>query len=83
VGTKDAKIVFKTAVALWMIDKGMPFSMVEEPTFRNMFESINQKASVVVNVDCKDAGKAGRGCNTDSNGRTRSGMDNRPLDGSQ
>jgi hypothetical protein len=53
VGTKDAKAVFKTAVASWIIDKGMPFSMVEEPTFRNMFESINQKASVIVNVDRK------------------------------
>ena len=53
VGTKDAKAVFKTAVASWIIDKGMPFSMVEEPTFGNMFESINQKASVIVNVDCK------------------------------
>ena len=53
VGTKDEKAVFKIAVALWIIDKGMPFSMVEEPTFRNMFESINQKASVIVNVDRK------------------------------
>ena len=47
------KNVFKTAISLWMIDKGMPFSMVEEPTFRNMFDLINQKASVIFNVDRK------------------------------
>jgi hypothetical protein len=33
-GIGDAKELFKTAIALWMIDKGIPFSMVEEKTIR-------------------------------------------------
>jgi hypothetical protein len=31
-GLGDAKELFKTAVSLWMIDKGILFSMVEEKT---------------------------------------------------
>jgi hypothetical protein len=52
-GIGDAKDLFKTAVALWMIDKGIPFSMVEEKTFCKMFEPFNKKAPEIVNVDCK------------------------------
>ncbi len=52
-GIGDAKDVFKTAVALWMIDKGIPFSMVEEKTFRKMFEPLNKKAPDIVNEDSK------------------------------
>jgi hypothetical protein len=53
-GIGDAKELFKTtAVASWMIDKGIPFSMVEEKTFRKMFEPLNKKAPKIVNVDCK------------------------------
>ncbi len=33
---------FKTAVSSWMIDKEIPFSMVEEKTFRKMFEHFKQ-----------------------------------------
>ena len=36
-----------------MIDKGIPFSMVKEKTFRKMFEPLNKKAHEIVNVDCK------------------------------
>jgi hypothetical protein len=36
-----------------MIDKGIPFSMVEEKTFHKMFEPLNKKAPEIVNVDCK------------------------------
>ncbi len=36
----DAKELFTTAVASWMIDKGIPLSMVEEKTFREMFVDI-------------------------------------------
>ncbi len=36
-----------------MIDKGIPFSMVEERTFRKMFELLNKKAHEIVNVDRK------------------------------
>jgi hypothetical protein len=42
-GIGDAKELFKTAIALWIIDKGMPFSMVEEKTFRKMFEPRSKK----------------------------------------
>jgi hypothetical protein len=42
-GIGDAKELFKTAVALWMIDKGIPFSMVEEKTFHKIFEPLNKK----------------------------------------
>jgi hypothetical protein len=52
-GIGDAKELFKTAIALWMIDKGIPFSMVEEKTFRKMFEPLNKKAHEIVNVDRK------------------------------
>ena len=51
IGTGDAKELFKTAVSSWMIDKGIPFSMVEEKTFRKMFEPLNKKAAEIVNVD--------------------------------
>jgi hypothetical protein len=36
-----------------MIDKGIPYSMVEEKTFRKMFEPLNKKAAEIVNVGCK------------------------------
>jgi hypothetical protein len=36
-----------------MIDKGIPFSMVEEKTLRKMFEPLNKKAPEIVNVDRK------------------------------
>jgi hypothetical protein len=36
-----------------MIDKGIPFSMVEEKTFCKMFAPLNKKAPEIVNVDCK------------------------------
>jgi hypothetical protein len=36
-----------------MIDKGMPFFMVEEKTFCNMFESLSKKAPKIINVDRK------------------------------
>ncbi len=49
-GIEDVKELFKTAVASWMIDKS---SMVEEKTFRKMFEPLNKKAHEIVNVDCK------------------------------
>jgi hypothetical protein len=52
-GIGDAKELFKTVIALWMIDKGIPFSMVEEKTFGKMFEPLNNKATKIVNVDCK------------------------------
>ncbi len=52
-GIGDAKELFKTAGASWMIDKGIPFSMVGEKTFRKMFEPLNKKAPEIVNVDCK------------------------------
>jgi hypothetical protein len=52
-GIGDAKELFKTAVASWMIDKGISFSMVEEKTFHKMFEPLNKKAPEIVNVDCK------------------------------
>jgi hypothetical protein len=52
-GIGDAKELFKTAIALWMIDKGILFSMVEEKTFRKMFEPHNKKAHEIVNVGCK------------------------------
>jgi hypothetical protein len=52
-GIGDAKELFKTAIALWVIDKGIPFSMVEEKTFCKMFEPLNKKAHEIVNVDCK------------------------------
>jgi hypothetical protein len=47
-GIGDAKELFKTAVALWMTDKGILFSMVEEKTFRKMFEVLNKKAPEIV-----------------------------------
>jgi hypothetical protein len=50
-GIGDAKELFKTAIASWMIEKGIPFSMVEEKTFRKMFEPLNKKAPEIVNVD--------------------------------
>ncbi len=56
-GIGDAKELFKTAVALWMIDKGIPFSMVEEKTFCKMFEPLNKKAHEIVDVDCKSIRK--------------------------
>jgi hypothetical protein len=46
-GIGDAKELFKTAVASWMIDKGIPFFMVEE------IEPLNKKVPEIVNVDCK------------------------------
>jgi hypothetical protein len=49
----DCEELFKTAVASWMIDKGIPFSMVEEKSFRKMFETLNKKSSEIVNVDNK------------------------------
>jgi hypothetical protein len=53
-GIGDAKELFKTAVASRMIDsKGIPFSMIEEKSFRKMFEPLNKKAPEIVNVDCK------------------------------
>jgi hypothetical protein len=52
-GVGYAKELFKTAVALWMIDKGAPISIVEEKTFRRMFESLNKKVPEIVNVDRK------------------------------
>jgi hypothetical protein len=36
-----------------MIDKGIPFSMVEAKTFCKMFEPLNKKAPEIVNLDCK------------------------------
>jgi hypothetical protein len=39
-GIGDAKELFKTAIALWMIDKGIPFSMVEEKIFRKIHEVV-------------------------------------------
>jgi hypothetical protein len=56
-GIGGAKELFKTTVALWMFDKGMPFSMVEEKTFCKMFEPLNKKAPEIVNVDCKSIRK--------------------------
>ena len=56
-GIGDAKELFKTAAASWMIDTGIPFSMVEEKTFRKMFEPLNKKAHEIVNVDCKSIHK--------------------------
>jgi hypothetical protein len=41
-GTKDAKTLFKTIVALWMINKAIPFSMVEKPIFCNRQSTKNQ-----------------------------------------
>jgi hypothetical protein len=52
-GIGDAKELFKTAVASWMINKGIPCSMVEEKTFHKMFEPFNKKVPEIVNVDCK------------------------------
>jgi hypothetical protein len=52
-GIGDAKELFKTAIASWMIDKGMQFLEVEEKTFRKMFEPLNKKAPKIVNVDRK------------------------------
>jgi hypothetical protein len=48
-GIRDAKELFKTDIALWMIDKRIPVSMVEEKTFQKMFEPLNKKAPKIVN----------------------------------
>ncbi len=73
----------------WMIDKGIPFSMVEEKTFRKMFEPLNKKAPEIVNVDCKSicevvmhhgSWEASQRGNADRDGGIGSGMDYRPLD---
>jgi hypothetical protein len=56
-GIGDAKELFKTAVASWMIHKGIPFSMVEEKTFCKMFEHLNKKAPEIINVDRKSIRK--------------------------
>jgi hypothetical protein len=80
-GIGDAKELFKTAVALWMINKGIPFLMVEEKTFRKMFEPLNKKAPKIVNVQsCHASWEASQRSKTDRDGGTGSGMDYWPLD---
>ncbi len=56
-GIRDAKELFKTAIASWMICKRIPFSVGEEKTFHKMFEPLNKKAPEIGNVDCKSIHK--------------------------
>jgi hypothetical protein len=50
-GIEDIKRQFKVAVASWVVQEAVPISMVEAPSFRNMFEPFNKKASEITNVN--------------------------------